>query len=435
MKNHRIRIPLMAVAGIAMLAVAAAAAYTMITAPHAGVGLFMLANAGGFDLTAIMNAIDTVEAKLTGMSNKADGEMATLGRVSTDTKTALETLGTQQREMADRLTQMEQKGLLRQEGEKLDDTWGAQFTKGAAFQAFAGGSVQKARMEVKNTVTNAIGNTFSERQPGVVGGPFRNLKLEALFTRLPTNSNAVDYVRENVFTNAAAETAEGAQKPESSVTTTMVTEPVATIAHWIKISRQLATDNAALAAYINVRMRYGVNLRFENQLVVGNGTAPNMSGMLKAGNFTAHGYTAASLTARFGAGYTRLDLLRAIIADCLVNDYPADAILVNPADWATMETLKDTQGRYLIGNPNDGADPLVWRKPVVESNAIAQGTVIVAALAMSGTIYDREGVIVELSESDSDNFTKNLVTIRAERRAMLACERPASIRSGSLTPA
>jgi HK97 family phage major capsid protein len=384
---------------------------------------------------AIMKALDSVEMKLKSMSEKADGELATLGKVTADTKAAIDAIGVEQRVLADRMLQLEQKGAARGPDEKTEESWGLQFTKSEQFKAFASGNLQKARVEVKNTVTNTVGNTFSDRKPAIVGGAFRTLTLEELFVSLPTSSNAVDYVRENVFTNSAAETAEGAAKPESAVTTTPITEPVATVAHWIKISRQLAADNAALAAYINLRMRYGVDLRVENQIINGNGTAPNMSGMLKTGNFTAHGYTAASLTTRFGAGYTRLDLLRAVIADCMTSDYPCDAIILNPVDWATIETLKDSQGRYIIGNPNDGSAPRVWKKPIVESNAIGADQFIAASLMNAATFYNREGVVVEVSESDSDNFTKNLVTVRAERRCMLAVERPAAIRAGDLTPA
>lgn len=57
----------------------------------------------------IIKALESVEAKLAAMSEKADGEAATLGKVSTDTKTALDAIGVQQRELADRLLQMEQK--------------------------------------------------------------------------------------------------------------------------------------------------------------------------------------------------------------------------------------------------------------------------------------------------------------------------------------
>ena len=426
------------VAIFGLMAVIAIAAILLNTSP-VDAGMLVLASGGAIDLTAVMKGIEGLEGKLKTMSEKADGEMQTLGKVSKDTSTALENLGNEQKAIADRLLALEQKGLIRgregDESAKGEESIGTQFTKTSQFEAFKSGAAQKARVEVKNTVTNTVGNTFSQRRPGMVGGAFRNLTLEALLTSLPTNSNAVDYVRENVFTNAAAEVAEGAQKPESSITTTQVTEPVATIAHWIKISRQLANDNPALAAYINVRMICGVNLKVENQIIAGSGVAPNMSGFTKAGNFTAHGYTAAALAARFGAGWTRIDLIRAIIADCQTSDYPADAILLNPVDWAIIETLKDSQGRYLVGNPNDGSDPRLWRVPVVETNAITQDNVLVLPLGQAATFYNREGVVVELSESDSDNFTKNLVTIRAERRAMLAVERPAAVRYGDLTPA
>jgi HK97 family phage major capsid protein len=386
-------------------------------------------------LEQINKTLESLEAALKSQADKADGEMKTLGKVSTDTKTALESLEKQQRELGERILGLEQKGVLRSEDQPDAETWGRQFVKHAGFEAFRAGGQNKIRVEVKNTVTNTVGNTFADRKPGMVGGAFRTLTLEQLLVSLPTTSNAVDYVRENVFTNSAAETAEGGAKPESSITTTLVTEPVATVAHWIKISRQLAMDNAALAAYIDLRMRYGVNLRVENQIINGNGVAPNISGFTKAGNFTAHGYTAANLAARFGAGYTRLDMLRGIIGDCDTSDYPADAIILNPVDWANLETLKDSQGRYLIGNPNDGSDPRIWRTKVVASNAVTADTVIVASLMNAGTFYNREGVVVDMSESDSDNFTKNLVTLRAERRCMLAIERPAAVRYGDLTPA
>jgi len=388
---------------------------------------------------AILKALDGIEAKLKAFDEKADTELKAMGKVSTDTKAAIDNLGIQQREFADRLLQLEQKGaLLGQEGNegaKGADSVGALFTKSAEYENLARvGFRAQGAVEVKNTVTNTVGNTFSDRKPGVVGGAFRTLTLESLLTSVPTSSNAVDYVRENVFTNSAAETAEAAQRPESSITTTLVTEPVATIAHFLKISKQLAADNAALAAYINTRMIYGVNLRVENQIIAGNGTAPNISGFTKSGNFTAHGYTAASLT---GAGLlnNRFDLLGKIIGDSQASDYPADAILVNPTDWWTMRLAKDSQNRYLLGDPGSDVPPSLFGLPVVASNAVTAGKVVVLSLGASATFYARQGVTVEMSGSDTDNFQKGLITIGAERRAMLAVERPAAVRYGDLVPA
>ena len=148
--------------------------------------------------------------------------------------------------------------------------------------------------------------------------------------------------------------------------------------------------------------------------------------------------SAVSAAALTGAGLSatnRFDLIGKILGDCQVGDYAADAILVNPADWWTMRLAKDSQGRYLLGDPGVNVPPTLFGVPVVASNAMSADTVLVASLRQAATFYNREGVVIDMSESDSDNFTKNLVTIRAERRCMLAVERPAAVRYGDLTPA
>lgn len=384
----------------------------------------------------IMKALDRVEANLAAASSKAETEMAALGKVSTDTKTAIDTLGVEQRTLADRLLQIEQKASAQQDAPAVDESAGALFTKHASYENFLkqDGRV-RTRIEVKNTVTNAIGNTFSERRPGIVEGAFRVFTIEDLLVNVPTTANAIDWLRENVFTNAAAETAEGAQKPESSITFVPGTMPVSTVAHWIKITRQLAMDNAALAAYINRRMVYGVNLRVENQLVAGNGVAPNISGLTLAGNFTAHGYTAASLTGLQLSPTNRFDLIGKMIGDCAAADYPADVVILNTADWWTMRLAKDGQGRYLLGDPGSTVPPILFGLPVVASNAMVFGKVWVGSLSQAATLHTREGIAVDLSDSDGDNFTKNLITIRAERRLALTVEKPAAARYGDLVPA
>jgi HK97 family phage major capsid protein len=382
---------------------------------------------------AILKALDSVESKLNAISAKADGEMATLGKVSADTKAAIETIGIEQRTLADRLLAIEQKGSSMPET-KADESYGAQFVKSSGYETLMkNGAKGRANVELKNTVTNAIGSTYSERRPGIVEGAFRVFTIEDLLTAIPTSSNAIDWVKENVFTNAAAETAEGTIKPQSSITFSTGTMPVSTVAHWIKITRQLAMDNAALAAYINRRMVYGVNLRVEAQLVAGNGTAPNLSGLTNNGNFTAHGYTAASLT---GAGLlnNRFDLIGKMIGDAALADYPADAIVMNTADWWTMRLSKDSQGRYLLGDPGMSVPPTLYGLPVVASNAMTADTVLVGSLSQSATLHNREGIVVDMSDSDENNFQLNLITLRAERRLALTVEKPAAIRFGDLTP-
>ena len=393
------------------------------------------ANTPGF--AEVMKMLDGIESKMARQAEIAEGQVKTLGKVSEDTKSAIDNLGLQQRELADRLLTLEQRGATPPRDEPAGESWGQQFVKQVSGDV--GDLLTRRRKslaaEIKNTITNTVGNTFSERRPGVVPGAFREFTLEAILTTLPTTSNAVDYVRENVFTNAAAETAEGNTKPESSVTFTPITEPVATVAHWLKISRQLAADNAALAAYVDTRMRYGVNLRVENQIIAGTGVAPLMSGFTKSGNFTAHGYTNANLT---GAGLlnNRFDLIGKILGDLQAADYPGNVILMNPTDWWTMRLAKEaTTNAYLLGTPSEVVGPSLFGVPVIATNAITADNVLVMNVAAAATFYNREGVVIDMSESDGDNFVRNLITIRAERRCMLAVTTPAAVRYGDLTPA
>lgn len=423
---------------LAAFAVQAATGIQLFTPEQmAGLGLFV----GIGNIEAFGKQLDQIENGLKAFSEKAAEELKATGKMAADTKAAIEGLGTQQRELADRLLAVEQRDT--QQSDQHDvkaEGWGQQFVKSDSIMALSGALAERRQfgsvgVEVKNTVVGSDTTVAPDRKPGVVGGAFRRLRLEEVLNSAPTNSNAIEYTRENVFTNAAAETAEGAALPESSITFTLDNVPVQSVGHWIKISRQLAADSAALAAYINQRMRYGVDLKVENQLYAGNGTAPNLAGLNKAGNYTAHGYTAAALTGLGLSPTNRFDLIGKVIGDCWAADFPAEAILLNPADWWTMRLTKDSQGRYLLGDPDKEALPMLFGTPVVQCNAVTADTFQVGAYSQAATKYDRESVVIELSDSDGDNFIKQLVTVRAMRRLALAVERPAAIRGGDLTPA
>lgn len=384
------------------------------------------------DIQAVMKACEAIEAQLVKFAEKTEAEIKATGSQSADTKAAIEGLATTQRELADRLLHIEQKGSAPGAEENKVSSWGQQFIKSDTYKAFAGGHTQKARYEIKNTLTGSDANVAPDRKPGIVSGPFLPLTLEAFLPSMPTSSNAVEFTKENVFTNNAAETAEGVAKPESALTWTLVNMPVSTIPHYVKISRQLAADNASLAAYVDTRMRYGVNQRVEAQLVAGDGAAPNISGILDGGNFTAHGIADAAL----GTSLKKLVLIRKIMAASWAAGFPADGILLNPADWAAIEIdLMTTAAGQTLYSVSEGGQARLFGVPVIQSTGMTADNVAVGAFAQAYMIYNREGVVVELSDSDSDNFTKNLITIRAERRLALATERPAAVRAGDLTPA
>ena len=391
------------------------------------------------DAALLMKTLDKIENGLGEQIKKAEGELATLGKVSKETGDALEKLGQKQLEQAERLASLEQSKSIRKEAEPVDQSWGGLMIKDSKWKSWCEGSQSKVRFELNPTLKNTIIGDATiggvevvrpDRLVNVIPGPFRILLLEKYLNAADTVSNAIEYTREIAFTNNAAETPEGAIKPQTDITFALVNQPVSTVAHWIKISRQLSKDAPALVAYVNTRMRYGVDKRVEDQLVAGNGVGSNIWGLLKTGNYVDQGYTAATL----GTVNPVFKLIRRVMADLAVANYPADIVIMNPSDWADAELTVSTLGTYIIGQPQANAQPMLWGLRVIPTNAMPIGQFIVMS-SLAATIYNREGVIIEMSESDVDNFTKNLITIRAERRLMLAVEIPAAIRGGSLHPA
>jgi HK97 family phage major capsid protein len=243
----------------------------------------------------------------------------------------------------------------------------------------------------------------------------------------------IEYTRENVFTNSAAETADSIDTPESSITFTLVQQPVSTVSHWLKISKQLAADHAALVEYINARLSWGVQRKVDAQIASGNGTPPNMSGLLQTGNFVTHGYTAA----QFGTPLAKHRLIRRVISDMRAGGYAPNAILLNPADWLAfdLDLLSSTPAALSSSDIANGFKPMLFGVPVVESGSITADTFAVVDTFAAASVYDRQDVLVEMSDSDDDNFTKGLITVKATRRLALAIEQVGAIRGGDLSPA
>ncbi len=381
----------------------------------------------------LMLSVEKIENSMESFQAKAGEEIKNIGKVHADTASAIENLGEQQREVADRLLTLEQSGVSNSGEETATTTWGKQFTESNAYTNFNEGATQKARFEVQNsTLTGSDATVAPDRKAGIVGGAAQILTLENMLVSLPTSSNAIEYTKEATFVNNAAETAEAGAKPETDISFSLLNMPVSTVAHWTKISRQLASDSPALAAYINARMTYGVNQRVETQLAVGDGSAPNVSGLFNTGNYTVHGIADSALP----SSLKKLALIRKVIAQLLSVGYRPNAILLNPIDCGEIEIdlFTATAGQARI-NTNVAGQPVLFGVPLVQSAGVTEDTFQVGDYMQAATVHNREGVAVELSESDGDNFTNNLVTVRAERRLALTVEKPAAIIGGDLTPA
>lgn len=263
---------------------------------------------------------------------------------------------------------------------------------------------------------------------GILTPGLRRLTVRDLLSQGRTSSNSIEYVRENVFTNAAAPVAEGALKPESNLTFTKETANVRTIAHWIQASRQIMDDASQLQSYVNNRLMYGLALVEEGQLLDGDGTGDNLLGV----NSVATAYdTSLNVDAD-----TFADKIAHAVYQTSLSEFEADGIVLNPADWHAIAMLKDADGRYILGGPQAFASKILWGLPVVSTTAQAKGTFTVGAFNLASQVWDRMNATIEVSNQDRDNFVKNMLTILCEERLALTHYRPSAIIKGTFaTPA
>jgi HK97 family phage major capsid protein len=254
--------------------------------------------------------------------------------------------------------------------------------------------------------------------PGIQPLNFAPLLVADLFAQGTTTSNLLTYMREKVFTNAAAPVLEGGSKPESTLTFESASDPVRKLAHWLPVTEEMLEDEPAVRAYIDARLRLGILQKEEQQLLNGTGVAPELAGLL----------TRAGL----GASIARTDpdtnadaLLKQKMALFASSLLLSDGFILNPTNWTSILLLKTTQGTYLAGGPFSPIQtPTLWGDPVAVTPATVAGTGIVGAFKTGAQIFRKGGIRVESSNSHVDYFVKNLVAIRAEERLALCVYRP-----------
>lgn len=327
-----------------------------------------------------------------------------------------------------RLDDVEQKAARRSNGGEKRQSVGEQFVESEGFKKFnqeRGPAKFHMGFKTVNDISSATGSTTGsagdlvapDRRPEIHMPGLRRLTIRQLLTQSRTNSNTIEYTKETGFQNmAASQTGEGIEKAKSDITFDAATAPVVTIAHWMRTSKQILSDAPRLQSYIDGRMRYGLAYQEELQLLLGSGQSNNLEGL----------YTAATAYSNPGvtvADATPIDQIRLALLQAELALYPADGVVVNPIDWAAIETTKDDVGRYIIGNPQGTLAPALWSRPVVATPAMTVDKFLVGAFGMGAEIFDREDAAVLVSTEDGDNFRKNQVTILAEERVALAIYR------------
>lgn len=278
---------------------------------------------------------------------------------------------------------------------------------------------------------------LTEYDRTVIRAPRQRLVVADLLGAGTLSGNAISYFVENPAMEGGFTTvAEGAQKPQLHfLDPTTVTDNLKKIAGFIKFSDEMLEDLDFVVSEINTRLLYELGRFEELQLLRGNGTGTNVLGLLNRNGIQKMTRTASESVADF--------LFKGMTSVSTASGLEADGIVIHPLDYQDLRLSKDGNGQYFAGGYFQGQygngtimeQPPIWGLRTVVTPAVNRGEVLIGAFNQAATVYRKGGVRVESTNSHANDFTTNLVTVRAEERVALAVRRPAGIAQLTLTPA
>lgn len=257
----------------------------------------------------------------------------------------------------------------------------------------------------------------SVRVGTVVDTLYQAHNIAPLIPSVFTTMNAIPYMAETVTTEGAAETAEGALGAEAVLDWAEATEPIRKITVLQPVTEELLGDESGIRAIIDGRLRQFLGNREDLQILRGDGIAPNLEGILAR---TGLGNVNYSLTGATAQGLAEAALQAANLVRTAFQTPSAYTMRIGT--WEYIRLAKDTQDNYLFAGPGDAAAPRLWGLPVITNENLDGYTVatnvpiLVGDWSGAATIFRRQGVTVQVSDSHSDRFARGVLTIRLLER-------------------
>lgn len=243
--------------------------------------------------------------------------------------------------------------------------------------------------------------------------------IRSLFGTEQISGNALTYFQLGATEGAATMVAQGATKPQMHVPTTPVTVPLQKIAGWFYETDELLSDAPFLRSAIDNR----------GMMELDNANDAYLAGALAATSGIQ------SIT-KAGSALSADDIFNAMMAVKSATGYDADAILINPQDFATLRLAKDSNLQYYgggyfyapYGNGEVVSQPGIWGLRTVVTTAVDPGTPLVGAFRAGATVVTKagEGASIEVHRGDHDDAINNRVTVVVENRLALAVRIPAA---------
>lgn len=242
----------------------------------------------------------------------------------------------------------------------------------------------------------------------------RTTFIENIANVVPTTSDSVKYTEVTGSTGAPANTAEVGTIPEVERAFQVVSVPVQKIAGISKHSNELLKYGPELVAVLRDMLAVDLNLVVDSQLLSGNGTAPNLQGVLGV----AEVLDVTAVGAQVVANANLFDVLRIAmtkIATAGKGKYVPNYIVLNPTDAEELDLTKNaTTGEYIMPSFYAANGMLIKGARVIENTGITAGTFLVGDFRYLN-VRPNGGVEVDFSNSDGTDFAKGIVAIRMQR--------------------
>lgn len=301
---------------------------------------------------------------------------------------------------------------------------GQSFMESPAFQAKQGPVGPSAHLDVNLKALFETGGSVdagdgwppeSTRTGKVVDYATRPVQVTDIFPTGNTQQQLVVYMEETTYNNAATETQEAGAFPEAALALTEKSSAVRKVAVWLPITDEQLEDEEHAKSYVNNRLPFMLRQRLDSQLINGDGTAPNLRGVLN---------TAGIQSQATGGDATPDAVYKSMTKVKVTGRAKPDHIVMHSNDWQKVRLLRTADGVYIWGSPLETGQPRMWGLPVVENDVIPEGTALVGDFGNFSELVSRRGVDVQVTNSHSDFFINGKQAIRADLRVALVVYRP-----------
>lgn len=252
----------------------------------------------------------------------------------------------------------------------------------------------------------------------VVELPATPTRLLDLINREALEANTFEFLRQTVATNAADVVADGDPKPTSTYTFVPVEERARVIAHLSEpFPLRFLDDHSSVTQVLEQQMRRGVLQAVEHQVVHGDGTGEQFTGLLHTSGVTDVAYAGDPLTT-----------LRRAVTVLQGKDEAPTAWVLNPADAEELSLTREDgeTGGFLFAEDFAGATVFGGVRRLVLSPAVASGTALLADWTQVRLGVRQDAHVLAATQA-GDLFRTNRVMLRAEGRYGLKFLRPQAL--------